>query len=80
MTSQQKKINKLKYNAYLLKCKFQLPSILYYEIIRIDYNTDIDFIKKLMSLTKDYLRIEGYYRNDEKMKLANNQLNEILTN
>lgn len=75
----KKKIAKIKYNAYLLKSRYQLPSVLYNEIIKIDEDTDVNFINKLMDLSKDYLRVEGYYRNNNKHDTANSELLKILT-
>ena len=57
-----KLLSDLKYNAFLLKNKSQIPNLLFDYIVTLDKNSDIEFVKCLSNLAEHLIRVPGYYK------------------
>lgn len=62
MTKQEKRFMlKVKDNAFKLRKNGQLPYSLYIAILNLNYESDINEVKKLSELSEKYIRVGGYY-------------------
>lgn len=59
--NQNKKISRIKFNAYKLYNNRQIPKYLFDCIIRIGSDISIEELKFYMELCEHYMRIKGYY-------------------
>lgn len=75
-----KLLTKLRYKAYLLVNRKQIPSYLYRLIVHIKGDTDIAYIKKLIDLSNEFMRVKGYYSSREKEETAEKLIRELLKN
>lgn len=57
----QRLLNKVKYNAYLLKEGGQIPPFLFKKICLLDDSSSEEDIRVLMECTTHYTRLKGYY-------------------
>lgn len=55
-------IAKMKSNSYTLRANYQIPLYLHIYILRIDNNTDLDWINYLKEQSFHMLRVKGYYK------------------
>ena len=58
---EKKLLNNLKMNSIKLKENGQIPKCLYDEILYLNFNSDINYVKYLMELSEHFMRIKGYY-------------------
>lgn len=56
------KIAILKFNAYKLHGKHQLPTALFVRIQKLNAKSSVEYIRVLSQMSEHYLRVEGYYK------------------
>lgn len=54
-------ITKIKLNAYTLKKEGQIPPLLFSEICSLDDQCSEQYVKALMDLTYQLMRVKGFY-------------------
>lgn len=69
---------KLKTNAITLRKNKQIPSLLYDCIMRLTLNDNLDYVNFLADLSKEYMRIKGYYSSVQKENKVNNEISKEL--
>lgn len=57
----KRKLSKLKFNAYTLRSKYQIPKKLYTLIVKLDGSESEDYVKLLEDLAEHYMRVRYYY-------------------
>lgn len=77
MAKSSLKLEVVKYNALKLRKNYQLPYQLVYYINQLDKESDINWVKYLVSMSEHLLRVKGYYK---KYPIAEEDANEQLRN